>query len=260
MKFPDWVLDETQEYLNGRIKAGILSEPDNKGWLSAQKCALADSNDIRGVWQRVTKIYPSLPFRGQIWLLQIIEQALPSESCTYMTKPQSEIWRNKVEKQVKGLLSLMDSRPVNLVNIDREAFKQFGKYFDLELTEGLYEDDSDEWVKRMRFFFQYKKIFEIYLSAVSSEKVEYDPLHFGKWLNGENAERAYFIRCLSQAFYTTTGQLKRKNVATLASVVFDCDMSEQQVTRIARHVKLQCNLMDLESNEKWLAMMEPELP
>lgn len=51
--------------------------------------------------------------------------------------------------------------------------------------------------------------------------------------NDTSARRAYFVKSATEACSFIFGKLMRREVATFASVAFDCDMTEREVRRLA---------------------------
>lgn len=51
--------------------------------------------------------------------------------------------------------------------------------------------------------------------------------------NDASARRAYFVKSATEACSFIFGKLMRREVATFASVAFDCDMTEREVRRLA---------------------------
>lgn len=51
--------------------------------------------------------------------------------------------------------------------------------------------------------------------------------------NDANARRAYFVKSATEACSFIFGKLMRREVATFASVAFNCDMTEREVRRLA---------------------------
>jgi hypothetical protein len=230
-EFPPWVSVRTAEYVNGNIRASIEEEASDKGFLGNDdlKIAVHCIHDpaLKKIWEKMQKIYPSSPCRGQILLFGDICQSIQPDFLNYATYSEAKAWREEFLATAQSLISLWKSRPHNVA---ARFHLRKGYYWLTEKEKNKpFNIDTDIFLDG---HFQEGAFLSLYYGAV--KKAGYAPGYHSKQVRGMKAERIHFVRSLSGRMKSMTGQWKREMVAIITSSVFQCDFSAQDVVRSTR--------------------------
>ncbi|WP_374962808.1 hypothetical protein [Spongiibacter tropicus] len=227
---PDWVLPETIRWLKTYKKTCFASRYSSKAPEILDKCVYSDALSAKKVWEKASKL-EATPENGQRWLLDQIRNSLPKDDLIYMTKSEAEAWREELRTSLVKVTQLIERAPANYYNIQRVANRKF-----LEEEVGALKANMP---RSFGIFMPHilPRYFHSYLEAVNSSDVQYNQVGFGRHVNSEYAERAYFVGSLSAAYKGKTGQSKWQSVADLTSIAFDCNFSKEEARRLAQTLK-----------------------
>lgn len=263
-RFPDYIEPFAQDYL--RQQLSIESPFEEGSCLSEleQKCICEPT--LQSVWERATKYYPDFPARGQLALLSSIWHSVRYEGIVYATEREAEEWRLEFLRKAQDLRRLWKKKPANYMTLltTAESFRRLeqDRYFEDLAAEGakhLEAETADERIDyfRVPMMIESGDMLSIYIG--SAKKAKYNSRGHGKHVRGPKAQRAYFVRNLSARLRGMTGEWKRDSVARITSLVFECNITAEDVRRMCSDLtEAIYDEMDNLSDDHWRAFIMGE--
>lgn len=232
---PDWMEPQTADYIHRRYER-LYERGADDVFLDQKRRIVVTSPYLQRVWRRAAKYFPNVPFRGQIELFDAIWFSFrtPGE---YVSEREATAWKDKFLAKVSELIKLAEVQPDNF-DMHDAMFAGLSAHSPVDINsdiESLNEEDFAERLAVVELLASQADL--VGLLAVIEKTVsgvEYSSLWHAGQFRGGNAERAYFVRSLSQNLMRVTGEWKRSTVAEITSVAFSCNYTPKEVVRCTK--------------------------
>lgn len=212
--FPEWVSDEALGVMHWFRGLKGSKEAD-------RFYKLFKSLEMKESWKKVSKL-DSENFSGQVWFALSLYHAMPRDSDNAVGPKQAEKWKKDVLEWLEDKCPI-DDKPVNLSTFHLQFNIELYKLLRSRKRNPIPEDSpksATPWL--------YEALVAIRLAV---ENTEYDPGFHRKHINSPTANRGFFIRALTYAFFQQTGRPYREVVATAASIAYGGDVAVREVCR-----------------------------
>lgn len=191
------------------------------------------SYDMRGSWEKVSRIFTNDPVKSQAWFSWHLLNAFINPHELVSTTAESQKSKNILLKHLKKAQEAAMNLPTPLV---------------MEWTKELTSLENEQGDHGYVFYPRPDGKINNLIDAL--ERVEITDSIFPKSVHGVKSSRLFFMRSLTSAFINQTGKPYRRVVADAVSSAFDCSISESEVIRATKELPAE--------SEVYMTCVDPE--
>jgi len=204
-----------------------LWEPSNVELSRINDLALGSNKvfkscDMKDSWEKVKKVFKGEPVKSQAWFsIHLLQSFLHPHVITKT--------RNEAQNQKAALLLALEKAQVLARELPTNLAVEWRNK-----TDTIEKEQGD--CNPMFYSHPEAKLTNL-INALKESEIKQGML--SKSVHGKTASRLFFIRSLTSSFLKQTGKPYRKVVADAVSAAFDCNLSETEIIRATKNIKLQ---------------------